>query len=465
MLRIDEPEDTHDGSQGRSQDGSQRRSQGGSQGGSRGGSQTGIQGWQRNLRIIWIAEFVALAGFTVYGPFLPLYIRELGLTDERQVRLWSGIIFSAPAATMAIFSPIWGALSDRYGRKIMFERAAFGGALVTALMGLAGTVQQLALLRLVQGILAGTVTAATVLVATTVPKKRVGSSLGMLQMAIYAGSSAGPFLGGFVADYFGYRLAFYVTSAMLLLTGLSVLFFVRERVDPERKPAGRRVEKRTSSLPKLSRLNLTALNTVRPRAWLAAPGSTLLLGVFAISLLARLGPRIVSPILTLFVEALAPSSARVASLAGLVSGTSAAAGAVGAWLLGRLSDRIGPQRVMLGCIATSAVAYVLQSMAPTVAVLAGLQIVAGFAIGGILASLSAYLASLAPQGQEGTIYGINASVSSVANAVGPILGSALSVWVGLRFPFLVAGGVAIIAGATAALVGRREAGAEHTTSQ
>jgi len=407
---------------------------------------------------------VALAGFTIYSPFLPLYIRELGLTDERQVRLWSGIIFSAPAATMAIFSPIWGALSDRYGRKIMFERAAFGGALVTGLMGFAATVPQLAMLRAVQGVLAGTVTAATVLVATTVPKKRLGSSLGMLQMAIYAGSSAGPLLGGFIADYLGYRLAFYMTSAMLLCTGLSVLFFVRERIDPERKPADH-TEKCDQSLPEPRRVWLSKLRKANPRAWLAASGSGLLLGVFAISLLGRLGPRIVSPIFTLYIEALAPPSARVASLAGLVNGASAAAAALGAWLLGWLADRLGPQRVLLSCIFVTAVTYVLESVAPTVGILTGLQVVAGFAMGGVLSSLSAYLAALAPQGQEGTIYGVNASLASVANAVGPIVGSALSVWFGLRFPFIVAAGVALIAGVTAAVVGRRAGSREQVANE
>jgi len=447
-MQTDDTPDTQGSSEGESQGNDRDASQSGSRG--------GIQGWQRNLVIIWIAEFVALAGFSVSTPFLPLYVRELGLETESQVRLWSGIMYSAPAATMALFSPIWGALSDRIGRKIMFERATFGGALMIALMGFTTTVPQLAVLRAVQGILTGTVTAATVLVATTVPKRRLGSSLGMLQMAIYAGGSAGPLLGGFVADYFGYRTAFFVTSAMLFTTGLSILLFVRERVNPDRqRPAGSR-HRHTLSLPRLGsrRTRRESKSSLRVRP--AASISAALIGVLAISLLARIGPRSISPILALFVESLAPSSTRVASLSGLVSGVGAAAGAVGGWLLGRLCDRVGPQRVLMGCITTLIVAYVLQSMAPTVGILTGLQVVTGFATGGILAALSTYLASLAPQGQEGTIYGINQSVSSVANAIGPMLGSALSVWFGLRFPFIVAAGVTLTAGATAAVVGRRE---------
>ena len=72
--------------------------------------------WRRNLVAIWFAELVAIVGFTVVSPLLPLYVRELGVQGEQEVRIWAGAVFSVQAVTMAIFGPIWGALSDRYGR-------------------------------------------------------------------------------------------------------------------------------------------------------------------------------------------------------------------------------------------------------------------------------------------------------------------------------------------------------------
>ncbi|MCK4315628.1 MAG: MFS transporter, partial [Anaerolineae bacterium] len=192
--------------------------------------------WRRNLLAIWFAELVAIIGFTVVIPLLPLYVQELGVQGEQEIRIWSGVIFSAQAVTMAIFGPIWGALSDRYGRKVMVERAMFAGAILITLMGLAQSVQQLVLLRALQGALTGTVTAANVLVATTAPRERVGYALGMLQMAIYAGASAGPLLGGLVADHFGYRVAFWITGALLFLAALGVLVFVKEEFHPFAPP-------------------------------------------------------------------------------------------------------------------------------------------------------------------------------------------------------------------------------------
>ena len=74
----------------------------------------------------------------------------------------------------------------------------------------------------------------------------------------------------------------------------------------------------------------------------------------------------------------------------------------------------------------------------------------GLAMGGILASVSASLAQLAPEGQQGIVYGVDASVVSVANAIGPMTGSALAAWLGLRVPFLIAAGIFGLAGVAAA---------------
>ena len=72
---------------------------------------------------------------------------------------------------MAIFSPIWGGLADRYGRKLMVERAMFGGAVLMGAMGFVQNVQQLVILLTLQGCLTGTIAAATTLVASSIPRQ------------------------------------------------------------------------------------------------------------------------------------------------------------------------------------------------------------------------------------------------------------------------------------------------------
>jgi DHA1 family multidrug resistance protein-like MFS transporter len=384
--------------------------------------------WQQNLRAIWFAELVAIVGFAVAIPILPLYVRELGVQGERQIRLWSGVIISAQAVTMAIFGPIWGALSDRFGRKLMVERAMFAGAVIMTLMGFAQSPQQLALLRTLQGCLTGTVTAATALVATSAPEERAGYALGTLQMAIYIGASAGPLLGGVVADTLGYRAAFFVTGILLLAAALGVLVFVEEPPRTKDDPG----ESASDSGAETS-LRRRILSHIAP-VLASAP----LLAILGVRLVMRLASRLVTPTLPLFVETIAPPNTRVATLTGLITGANALGGAIGGRQLGQLGDRIGYRSILAICALVSTLFYLPQSMVGRSIWLIPLQAGAGLAMGGILASVSASLAALSPRGREGIVYGVDASVVSIANAIGPMTGSSLAAWMGLRAPFLAA---------------------------
>ncbi|MEM4725281.1 MAG: MFS transporter, partial [Candidatus Hadarchaeum sp.] len=153
-----------------------------------------MRNWKINLAAAWIAQFLSIAGFSVAFPFLPFYIRELGVTEVHQVELWTGLLNSVAALSMALISPFWGVLADRYGRKLMVERATFGGAIILAAMAFAGNVQQLFVLRIIQGMLTGTVPAFMTLTACMAPPTQAGFALGLMQMAVFSGSFVGPML-------------------------------------------------------------------------------------------------------------------------------------------------------------------------------------------------------------------------------------------------------------------------------
>jgi DHA1 family multidrug resistance protein-like MFS transporter len=381
-----------------------------------------MQTWQRNLYTLLVAELVAVAGFTVVIPFLPYYVQELGVTELEQVEFWSGLLFASHAMAMAILSPIWGSVADRYGRKLMVERAMFSGAVVMGAMGFVQNVQQLVVLRTLQGCLTGTIAAATTLVASSVPRQRSGHVLGLLQMVVYSGASAGPLLGGLVADRFGYRAAFVVTGALLFLAGIMVAVFVHEEFDPPNRAAGSR----------------------KGDFWLGVRAvfrSRELLVVLGIELMMRLGTRIMGPVLPLFVQTLAPGEARIASLVGLITGMGAATSAIGAILLGRASDRLGYRTVLLACALGAALVYMPQFFVTTPIQLLILQAMAGAAMGGGLATIGALLANLSPEGRQGAVYGLDWSAAAAANGLGPVTGVAVSVRLGLRASFLFAAGI------------------------
>ena len=115
--------------------------------------------WKKTFYALCIAQFIAMLGFSFVMPFLSFYIKHLPVPvpEGPEADKWAGIIIMAGGLPMVVCGPIWGLLADRYGRKPMVLRAMLGGAIVIALMGCAQNVTHLLILRILQGILTGTI--------------------------------------------------------------------------------------------------------------------------------------------------------------------------------------------------------------------------------------------------------------------------------------------------------------------
>jgi DHA1 family multidrug resistance protein-like MFS transporter len=184
-------------------------------------------------------------------------------------------------------------------------------------------------------------------------------------------------------------------------------------------------------------------------------GTRALVTLFAIRIVVRLGSSLIVPVLPLLIQSLVPPTARVASLNGLISGVSAATSAVSAVILGRTSDRRGHRPVLLASVAAAAVLYAPQAFVTGPWELLLLQGAAGLALGGVLAAVSTSLANMAPEGRQGAVYGLDASATSAASALAPMIGAGVAAIWGLRIPFLLAAGAfALATGLTWALVPR-----------
>jgi len=183
---------------------------------------TELENWQRTLYILFFAQLMVAVGFSSIFPFLPLYVEELGSTTGLSIEFLSGMVYSAQAFTMMLSSPVWGALADRFGRKIMVERSMFGGVVILLLMSFVTSAEQLVVLRTIQGLITGTIAAASALLASVTPRRHIGYAMGLLQVGLGTGIAMGPLIGGAVADLFGYSVVFYITAAMLFLAGVLV---------------------------------------------------------------------------------------------------------------------------------------------------------------------------------------------------------------------------------------------------
>jgi len=390
-----------------------------------------IPNWKRTLYIMFLAQLMAMVGFSVMFPFLPLYVESLGATTSLSVEFLAGLAYSGQAFTMAIASPFWGALADRHGRKLMVERAMFGGAVIMLLMAFVQSAEQLVLLRAIQGLITGTIGAANALVAAAVPRRDTGYAMGLLQVGMGAGLAFGPLIGGAVADTIGYYAAFYLTSALLVAAGVLVALGVHEDFEPSEAVAG---------------VGITFI--AEWRHVLAAPG---VITSYGLRFMSQLGRMIILPVVPLFVQSLLSNTARVNTFTGLIVGAASVTATVSAIYLGRLGDRVGHRRVLIISAAMAALFYLPQSLVTRGWQLLLLQALAGVCLGGIVPAISALLARYIQAGEEGAAYGLDNSITSVARAVAPLLGAAVAVWFGLRATFAVTALVYLLAGAVAAL--------------
>jgi DHA1 family multidrug resistance protein-like MFS transporter len=369
-------------------------------------SVAGLEPWQRTLYILFFAQLMVAVGFASIFPFLPLYVEELGSTTGLSIEFLSGLVYSAQAFTMMLASPVWGALSDRYGRKIMVERSMFGGAVMLLLMSFVTSAEQLVVLRAVQGLITGTISAASALQASVTPRRQMGYAMGLLQVGFGTGIAVGPLIGGAVADFFGYSVVFYITAAMLLLAGLLVHWGVHENF----KPAASGSEAKTSFLQ--------AAQSLMGRAGVKM--------TFIIRFLSSLGRMMIFPIIPLFVATLLVDTSKINTFTGLVLGIASGATTISAVFLGKLADRTGYRKVLITALAVLAGLYMVQGYVTAGWQLLVLQAFVGIALGGVIPIISALLANYVKAGGEGSVFGLDNSINAAGRSLAPMLGAVVA---------------------------------------
>jgi DHA1 family multidrug resistance protein-like MFS transporter len=256
--------------------------------------------------------------------------------------------------------------------------------------------------------------------AGLVPRQRLGYAMGVLQVGMAGGIAFGPLLGGFLADAFGYQMAFVSTGLLLFVAGVLVSVGVEEKSLGPAPTAGK------------SSAGLMA----DWRTILAAPGVGL---TYSLNFLTGLGRMMFVPILPLFVLSLLPEGASINTFTGLVIGISAATGTLTAIYLGRLGDRRGQRQILAACASVAGLLFIPQMLVGAGWQLLLLQALTGAAAGGIMPALAALLAHYTQPGEEGRVYGMENSLRAASRAVAPMAGAAIAAWFGVRLTFAATG--------------------------
>ncbi len=382
---------------------------------------------RRNGPILWLGCFLTASSFSLVMPFLPIFIRELGVTSHLEI--WAGATFAVTFLSSTIMSPIWGNMADRYGRKIMIIRSGAAIALVYVLMSWTQNHYQLFVLRFLNGMFAGFIPSSIALMATNTPEDQVGRSLAALATATATGQILGPLLGGALADAIGIRPTMQVAAGMMAAATLLVALGVKETIRGKDQPR----------------------TTVREDLRMAAANPTLMTVLIA-TIIVNVSVNSVEPILTLHIshlkqEAWLAAAVRVlfgrSDAVNLVSGAIFSLPAVAMVMVARAwarqGEKVGFPSVLQSGLWLAGLFVLPQALARTALQLAALRLAYGLCQAAVQPSVNATIATAVPREFRGRAYGISTSAMYIGAVSGPLFGGLIATYLGSNWVFVSTG--------------------------
>ncbi len=349
-------------------------------------------------------------GFSFAMPFAPYYIQELGIHDPGKLKLWISFFAAATPLALAIFAPVWGLLADRYGRRLMLLRANFSAVFVLLCMGWVQNVESLVILRFIQGMLTGTVTAAQAMVAAQTPQHRSGFALGSLSSAVFSGVMVGALLGGIFSDCAGYRNAFLFSSTFLFIAGLLILLGTKESVNEMK-----------IGLP---------ISDERPK--LSWPQLGPALPILILLILMGVVRQFDMAMVPLLVQEICGRLEGVSLWMGGLFAVSSVAGLLSGLIIGPLADRLPPHRIIPVLLLGAGICVIPQGMASSFMTLYTARFGMVFCSGGLDPILQVWLARATPENRRGFIFGWAATARSMGWMMAPLLSGLIATHLGVR---------------------------------
>ena len=363
------------------------------------------EAWRRNQWVMVATVFVVFTGFAFVLPFLPLYVRELGVEDEEKAALWAGVLIGVAPLLAGLLAPVWGRLADRYGQKGIAAKALVAYVVLLVLSAAVTDVLQLLALRVGIGLFGGIGPLGLAMATSLGPREETGKAVGMIQAAQILSAAIGPFTGGFLADTIGIRRTFIVTAALCAVALALVLRYYKEAPRPPVDAAG----DGSAGFRSVVRL---------PRV------VPLLAVLFLVSFIGRS----FTPILPLHLAELGVARDRLASYTGMLISAYSIAAALSATLLGRAAKARPPNGLLAATLAGGAACVLPMALVPSFPPLLGLAVLLGLAAGGSLTLCYTIGGLLVPGEVRTTAFGFFSGAALFGGAVSPTFAGLLAHW-------------------------------------
>ena len=173
----------------------------------------------KNMIVLFITLVIIMMGFGMVIPVIPFLVEAFGASGQEL-----GMLMAIYALMQLIFSPMWGELSDRYGRRPIMLIGLIGNGLSMLFMGLAGSITMLFIARALAGLLASaTLPTAYAYVGDSTAVEDRGRGMGILGAALGVGMVLGPGFSGLLAEN-SLSTPFFA-GAVLSLAAIAVVYF------------------------------------------------------------------------------------------------------------------------------------------------------------------------------------------------------------------------------------------------
>ncbi len=349
---------------------------------------------------IFITVMLDMLAFGVIIPVLPHLVEQMIGGDIATAARWTGLFGVVYNLMQLIFSPVQGALSDRFGRRPVILLSNLGLGLDFIFMALAQTLPLLFIGRLISGMTAASFSTANAYIADVTPPEKRAGAFGLLGAAFGIGFIIGPAFGGWLGG-FDIRMPFWVAAGLALANFLYGYFVLPESLPPEKRC--RRFDIKSAN-------PIGALGLLRKHPQVFA----LALVVFTVNL-AQYALNSTFVLFTDYRFNWGPQEVGLSlALVGVCSGI------VQAGLVRRVVPIFGERQVMLAGLLFGFAGFSVIGLAPSVWLfLAGIPLLALSGLGGPTAQ--AIMSQQISAHEQGRLQGAITSLTSFAGIFGPFL--------------------------------------------
>jgi len=377
---------------------------------------------RKNLYILSFTLLVVMLGYGMVMPIMPFYIEHFGAGGTEL-----GWLMATYSLMQLISAPIWGSLSDRYGRKPILSIGVLGYAITLFMFGLAKSFTMLFVARSLSGILSSaTMPTAMAYISDNSPEKERSKGMGQLGAAVGVGVIFGPLMGGYLSTD-SLSLPFFVGSGLAFIALLLVIFLLPESLVPQ--PDTKKQASPTRDI---------YLQTI------FSPAGILLLLIFIMSF----GMTNFQGMIGLYVVDKFAFNTKQVGAIWMVMGIMLIL--VQGGLTGWLSKKLGDLNLIRLGLLGGAIGFVLVALAfdyTTTLLALGVFI---FALALIGPALNSYISGYAGE-HQGTVMGLNSAMTSMGRVVGPLWGGFIYD-INIEYPFY-SGATTLVIGLLVSIVG------------